>query len=664
MENIWGFLLQTVAVSVVAGVLLAVKWLLADKLSPRWQYGVWSVLVLRILLPVSTASYVLPKIPLWLETWKAAAEKGMESAYIQVYTPIALNHVFPVISAKPHSITDWIFLVYVAGIGVSLVYYLISYCRLRLLLGKGSPISEPLEGKIQSVCTRYHLTPCRAVAVAGLDSAFVCGVVRPVLAVPADRELDEKVILHELLHRKYWDSLQSLLWCLLRCLHWCNPFLWLVFDRIGNDMESLCDQRVLERLEGEERREYGKILLDMANARYARTPGTTSISNGGKQISRRIQAIVRFKKYPQGMALVSVCMVIVLGCPAIVGAAQTFDQELYYPGEVEDLEPSMAMTRFNRCTTVAGALDTYAKGLLLQNGVCIAMVSPLSDQETLEAQMRYNCEHDGWVPYHLDAGYGLEYVDLNQGYQVYNLASNGNGGYDALLVFGVSGFLDEDGHMAKDETGEVCHEGFVAIPVTVRHEDAWVVEETGERILCVGAMETAQEQLPGVWQQTVEAETGTVTVSIHTIYQVDNSTQSTIHFFWESAGFDTEPKVNAEFASVSIWTDGVYSCLDNATGELPEKNIGLYLMELDSVDEQVTSFQRTLLGSGGGSSSNGENWATCLVSEDWDGAVRLGGGTTLYHDIGSEPVELPAAYRVWLHWDGEVVEEFTVPVTG
>ena len=38
MRNIWDLLLQTGTVSLAAGLILAVKELLRDKLSPRWQY--------------------------------------------------------------------------------------------------------------------------------------------------------------------------------------------------------------------------------------------------------------------------------------------------------------------------------------------------------------------------------------------------------------------------------------------------------------------------------------------------------------------------------------------------------------------------------------------------------------------------------------------------
>ncbi len=54
MANIWEALYQTLSVSLAAAVLLLVKWLLRDKLSPRWQYAVWGVLALRALIPAGT----------------------------------------------------------------------------------------------------------------------------------------------------------------------------------------------------------------------------------------------------------------------------------------------------------------------------------------------------------------------------------------------------------------------------------------------------------------------------------------------------------------------------------------------------------------------------------------------------------------------------------
>lgn len=62
MYNIWGFGLQTIAVSIVAGIILLLKKIFEDKLSPKWQYGIWTLLAIRILIPVNVSSYVVPLI--------------------------------------------------------------------------------------------------------------------------------------------------------------------------------------------------------------------------------------------------------------------------------------------------------------------------------------------------------------------------------------------------------------------------------------------------------------------------------------------------------------------------------------------------------------------------------------------------------------------------
>ena len=51
MDSIWTLLQQTAAAALTALFLLLLQRIFLDKLSPRWQYGVWSVLLLRLIVP-------------------------------------------------------------------------------------------------------------------------------------------------------------------------------------------------------------------------------------------------------------------------------------------------------------------------------------------------------------------------------------------------------------------------------------------------------------------------------------------------------------------------------------------------------------------------------------------------------------------------------------
>lgn len=646
MGNIWEFLLQTLTVSLAAVVLLIVKYLLADKLSPRWQYGIWGLLALRVLIPAGMTRQVLLPLPELVDMCKTAAERGLSSAYAGPWDAMDAKSVLPWPSGSPESVTDWLFVLYALGAAAYLLWKAAAYVRLRLVLRRGGQVSAEVSAQISSVCKKYGLRASRAVEVEGLPTAFVCGVFRPVLAVPKGG-VDDKVLLHELLHLKYFDAAQGIFWCLVRALHWCNPFMHYVLDRVGNDLESLCDQRVLERLEGEERREYGGILLGMANSKYARAPGTSSISNGGRNISRRISAIVRFKLYPRGMALASVCIAVVLAAPLLLGTASA-DIGHMYPNELDGLDRSLAAARTTRCRTPAAALDTYAKGLLYDNGVFLAAASPFEKHEELYAGMRESGA-DGWVAYHYEAIPEQYSIDSGSGYLINNLVSTENG-CEAELVLTVSYVADlENGGWLKNEYGDTLT-GFYVIPVRAYEAEGWVVEETGARqFIAAGALvydpvslaRWGNDVLP--WRDTVsvERETGTVTLR-RNLYAV--AADASFGLSGAPQGYsDSVYRPDAVFSTMAELFCVEYACNE---ANLPQSGAKLEMLPLGSPDETY-AFDGTEYESSG--------WR----SDSWDGKVYTMSEEFRYDaPLLPEPEFKAAAVRISL--DGEVVDEFVM----
>lgn len=647
MGNIWEFLLQTLTVSLAAAVLLIVKYLLADKLSPRWQYGVWGLLALRALIPAGMTRQVLLPLPVWVDMWKTAAERGLGSAYASPWSSLDAGSVLPLPSGAPRSLTDWLFLVYVLGVLGWLLWKAAAYARLRLVLRRGTPASAEVSARLAAVCEKYGLRSCRAVEVEGLPTAFVCGVIRPVLALPRGGA-DDKVLLHELLHLKYFDAAQGIFWCLIRALHWCDPFMHYVLDRVGNDLESLCDQRVLERLEGEERREYGGILLGMANAKYARAPGTSSISNGGKNISRRIAAIVRFKLYPRGMALASVCIVLVLAAPLLLGSAGT-DIGHMYPNELDGLDRSLAAARTTRCRTPAAALDTYAKGLIYDNGVFLAAASPLEKHGELYEGMRAS-RAEGWVAYHYESVPEQYAIDSGSGYLINNLVCS-EGVCEAELILTVNYVADlENGGWLKDADGDTLT-GLYVVPVRAWEAEGWVVEETGERLFIpitdfmvsdpVSLARWGNDILP--WRDTVSAERecGTVTLR-RNLYAV--AADAGFGLSGVPQGYsDSIYRPEAVFRTMAE-----LFCVEYTSGEdaLPQSWAKLEMLPLRSADEEY-AFDGTEYESIGLDPCEGALKASALSEEFRYDTPLL-----------PEPEAKAAAVRITL--GSEVVDEFVM----
>ncbi len=636
MADLWAFLLQTLTASGAAALLLAVKAVFRDKLSPRWQFAVWGVLGLVLLMPAGLGGrYVLFNWPLVVETARSALT-GEYGALARVTAPVPLPRL-----TLPGTAAEWLYLIYVGGAALLLARNLASYLRLRALLRQGGAADE---APIRAAAEKYGLPVCPAVEVEGLPTAFVCGIFRPVLALPAGEAVDEKVLLHELLHLRYHDAAWGLVICLLRCLHWCNPLLWHCANQAGNDLESLCDQRVLERLEGEDRRDYGRILLGMADERYARAPGTSSLANGGKQIRRRIEAIVRFKRYPAGMGLVSVCVILVLAAPLLAGTrAQAAGQE----GGVMALPAAaMASARTTYCTTCAGALDTYAKAVMTENTVYRAMCAPLSEQNALAEALR-DARPGGWIQREPELPNG---IDNALGYQIYNLRQVEETAYEGLLAMALQELPEG---AAWD--GTVASRWMALQPLRAEQEGSrWVVLPQGPLAAAQGDLRDGGNLGLPAWEYTARAGDFTLRLRWQTASQVESTVQTS--GFWSISSFDTTPVPDGEFTSVfheMLLAD--YTGAPENRGNY--RSIGVSYLPLWEEGERP-DLRAPGAGNSGGSSSTGEGWASRTLEFDWgqEDQIFLAGGGSQREGL----LELPGAYAADFYLNGERTAELTL----
>ena len=130
MENIWMFLQQTAAASLTALLVLFLQRIFLDKLSPRWQYGVWLVLLLRLLIPVNALGrQTVLDVSLPVDTLRSQVELGLTSAYSSPFdaalpaAPVPLPPQGP-----PASWTDVLFLLYLAGVLLSALWFAACAC--------------------------------------------------------------------------------------------------------------------------------------------------------------------------------------------------------------------------------------------------------------------------------------------------------------------------------------------------------------------------------------------------------------------------------------------------------------------------------------------------------------------------------------------------------
>src|SRR5690606_14561979 len=84
-----------------------------------------------------------------------------------------------------------------------------------------------------------------------ITAPLTYGILRPVILLPKSFDWTDKtrlrfILTHEYVHIRRFDALTKWLLAFVLCVHWFNPFVWVVYILANRDLELSCDETVLQ----------------------------------------------------------------------------------------------------------------------------------------------------------------------------------------------------------------------------------------------------------------------------------------------------------------------------------------------------------------------------------------------------------------------------------
>ena len=128
------------------------------------------------------------------------------------------------------------------------------------------------------------------------------------------------VLYHEFTHIRRFDLLAKLVTITAVCIHWFNPFVWLLYFFFNRDLELSCDDCVVKHF-GETKSAYANTLIGMEEKKNFSTPLCNHFSKNA--IEERITAIMKSKKTTIGMMVAAVVIVILVVVTLTTGRKET-----------------------------------------------------------------------------------------------------------------------------------------------------------------------------------------------------------------------------------------------------------------------------------------------------------------------------------------------------
>jgi beta-lactamase regulating signal transducer with metallopeptidase domain len=129
-----------------------------------------------------------------------------------------------------------------------------------------------------------------------------------------DYQTKKYIIMHELSHYKRKDLIFNYIILLITIIHWFNPFVWLYFKKIRQDIELATDEMVLDKLKNDEKKDYGMTLINslklFQEERY--TAKLLCVTDDSKNMERRIKMVKLSEKFNKNKLLIGIVSIVII----------------------------------------------------------------------------------------------------------------------------------------------------------------------------------------------------------------------------------------------------------------------------------------------------------------------------------------------------------------
>jgi bla regulator protein blaR1 len=326
--------------SILIILILAVRKLLASKLSINLQYALWFIVVFRLLIPnLPKSSFSIfnliskiKEIPFLLF---AARENTLNSiitfsgkktasiyngnAMLDSLTSMNFNNDNT--AAFSLSGLSVLSLIWLTGLLIIGFYVTLVNINLRNNIKTQTQFYNAEIINILEFCKEQMKINKNVslIKMQGIKTPALFGYFNPVILFPENilnilsvNKL-KYVFLHELSHLKRRDTIVNWLLIILRITHWFNPVIQYGLKKMSEDIELCCDSLALSYTNTEEVKDYGLTIINLIESfsRSTQLLGTSSIVKNKSEAKRRITMIKLFNKKAYKFSALAIAALLV-----------------------------------------------------------------------------------------------------------------------------------------------------------------------------------------------------------------------------------------------------------------------------------------------------------------------------------------------------------------
>lgn len=299
----------------LALVLFALKPLLKNRVSKAWQYYIWIIVIIRMLVPYAPRAEIVDQLfqhtdnSIIIEEKKSSIQNSPtindESPALKPITQGIEN----TIKTKTRLPSYWNIIIdniWMLWVGISLIlftYKMIVYISyIRYMKANKVVVKDPeVLGIFRNVCKEVGNKATLIMYTSNkVVSPMLLGIIHPFIVLP-NTDITEfelrNIVKHELIHFKRLDIMYKWITQITVCLHWFNPIIYFISKEINKSCELSCDEAIIKKMDADGKRHYGNTLLASVkiNEISRETGISLSLNKDAKLLKERLNSIMTFK---------------------------------------------------------------------------------------------------------------------------------------------------------------------------------------------------------------------------------------------------------------------------------------------------------------------------------------------------------------------------------
>ncbi|MBO4912645.1 MAG: M56 family metallopeptidase [Butyrivibrio sp.] len=146
-----------------------------------------------------------------------------------------------------------------------------------------------------------------------ISDSFILGIISPRIYLPSSlsENAKEYILKHEFAHLSRRDHIWKPLGFAILSVYWFQPLCWVAYVLLCKDIEYACDEKVTRDIDGNEKSEYCRVLLEHSMPR--KMIAACPVAFGETDVKSRIKNVANYKKPAFWITIASIAVCIVVG---------------------------------------------------------------------------------------------------------------------------------------------------------------------------------------------------------------------------------------------------------------------------------------------------------------------------------------------------------------